>query len=136
MLVLMISLGIGKLLDNVATTDRRKREAELLYVGNLYKEAIRQYWQSTPAGSSQYPERLDDLLHDPRYPVTRRYLRRLYPDPVTGRPFVTIPASGGGLQGVHSASARAPIKVAGFPVGEESFATARSYQQWEFVYSP
>jgi hypothetical protein len=136
MLVLFISLGIGKLLDNAATANQRSREADLLYIGNLYKDAIRQYWQSTPAGSRLYPERLDDLLRDPRYPVTRRYLRRLYPDPVTGQPFATIPAPDGGLKGVHSLSKRAPLKVARFAAGEEAFATARSYQQWEFAYEP
>jgi hypothetical protein len=136
MMVLFISLGIGKLLDNVVKASQRAREADLLYVGNLYKEAIRQYSLSTPVGTMPWPERLDDLLHDPRYPVTRRYLRRLYPDPITGLPFVPIPAPGGGIRGIHSVSTRTPVKVAGFPPGEEAFAAARSYQQWEFSYAP
>ncbi len=136
MLVLCISLGIGRLLNNVVKTNQRAREADLLYIGNLYKDAIRQYTQSTPDGTMPYPEQLEDLLHDPRYPVTRRYLRRLYPDPITGSSFATIPAPGGGVKGVHSVSTRAPVKVAGFPPGEEAFATARSYQQWEFSYTP
>lgn len=136
MMVLFISLGLGKLLNNVVKVNQRARETDLLYVGNRYKEAIRQYVLSTPAGTQPYPMRLQDLLRDPRYPVTRRYLRKLYPDPITGHPFVAISAPDGGIKGVHSESTRRPVKVAGFPPGEESFAVARSYQQWEFSYAP
>ena len=89
-----ITLGLGKLLDNAAISDQRAREGELLYVGNLYRDAIRQYSESTPAGARPYPDRLDDLLRDPRYPVVRRYLRRPYPDPFTGRAFEPVSAPG------------------------------------------
>lgn len=135
-MVLFITLGLGKLLENVAMTNKRTREGELLYTGNLYRDAIRQYSQSTPVGAKPYPEKLNDLLRDPRYPVIRRYLRRLYPDPITGEPFIPIPAPDGGVMGVHSASLRKPVKVAGFRTDQTSFSTARSYQQWEFSFAP
>ena len=51
LMVLCITLGLGKLLDNAAISDQRAREGELLYVGNLYRDAIRQYSESTPAGA-------------------------------------------------------------------------------------
>ncbi|MET3228359.1 UNVERIFIED_ORG: hypothetical protein ABIC54_000533 [Burkholderia sp. 1263] len=136
LMVLFITLGLGKLMENVAKSDQRAREAELLHTGNLYRDAIRQYWQSTPVGAKPYPEKLDDLLRDPRYPVIRRYLRRSYADPVTGKPFVPIQAPGGGVMGVRSASLRKPVKVAGFRADQTSFAAARTYQQWEFSYAP
>ncbi|WP_213766682.1 type II secretion system GspH family protein [Caballeronia sp. dw_19] len=136
LVVLFITLGLGKLLENVAMTDKRNRETELLYTGNLYRDAIRQYSQSTPVGGKPYPEKVSDLLRDPRYPVIRRYLRRLYPDPVTGAAFILIPAPGGGVMGVHSASRRKPAKAAGFPKDQTAFSAARSYQQWEFIYAP
>jgi hypothetical protein len=136
LMVLFITLGLGKLLENVALSNQRAREAELLYTGNLYREAIRQYWQSTPAGAKRYPETLENLLRDPRYPVIRRYLRRLYPDPVTGKAFVPIPAPDGGVMGVHSVSPRKPVKASGFRPDQTAFATARSYQEWEFSYAP
>jgi hypothetical protein len=135
-MVLFITLGLGKLLENVAVSNQRARQTDLLYTGNLYRNAIRQYWQSTPIGAKPYPEKLDDLLRDPRYPVIRRYLRRLYPDPVTGRPFEAIPAPDGGVMGVRSASLSKPAKIAGFRTEQAAFATARSYQQWEFNYAP
>ncbi|CAG4902048.1 type II secretion system protein [Paraburkholderia gardini] len=136
LMVLFITLGLGKLLEDMRTSNQRAREAELLYTGNLYRDAIRQYWQSTPVGARRYPEQLSDLLHDPRYPVMRRYLRRLYPDPVTGQPFVPIPAPEGGVMGVRSASPRQPVKVAGFRADQHAFAQVHSYQQWEFSYAP
>ncbi|WP_165102076.1 type II secretion system protein [Caballeronia sp. SBC2] len=135
-MVLFITLGLGKLLENVAMTDKRNRETELLYTGNLYREAIRQYSQSTPVGAKPYPEKLNDLLRDPRYPVIRRYLRRLYPDPITGEAFIPIPAPDGGVMGVHSVSLRKPVRVAGFRTDQTSFAAVKSYQQWEFSYAP
>lgn len=136
LMVLFITLGLGKLLENVARSNQRAREAELLHTGNLYRDAIRQYRQSTPIGARPYPEKLDDLLRDPRYPVIRRYLRRLYPDPITGKSFIPIPAPDGGVMGVRSASSRKPVKLAGFKAGQAAFAAAQSYQQWEFSFAP
>jgi hypothetical protein len=135
MIVLLMSLGIGKLLENAAHSAQRSKEAELLHVGHLYRDAIRQYCESTPIGSKFYPERLEDLLRDPRYPVTRRYLRRLYLDPVTGLQFVPIPAPEGGLKGVHSSSTRMPLRTTGFSPDNEQFRTAGTYQAWEFSYA-
>jgi hypothetical protein len=136
LMVLVITLGLGKLLEDAARSNQRAREAELLYTGNLYRNAIRQYWQSTPVGARPYPEKLDDLLRDPRYLVTRRYLRRLYPDPITGQTFAPIPAPNGGVMGVRSKSLRKPVKVAGFKANQTAFSAAQRYQQWEFSYAP
>ncbi|RQX88329.1 type II secretion system protein [Burkholderia stagnalis] len=136
LIILLITLGLGKLLDNAAKSNQRARELELLYVGNLYRHAIRQYSESTPAGARPYPDKLEDLLRDPRYPVVRRYLRRLYPDPVTGQPLAPILAPEGGVMGVHSASSKKPLKVAGFAEDQAVFAAAPTYRQWEFSYVP
>ncbi|EDT04765.1 hypothetical protein [Burkholderia ambifaria] len=136
LMVLFITLGLGKLLDNVANSNRRAREAELLYVGNLYRDAIRQYSESTPAGTRPYPDKLDDLLRDPRYPVIRRYLRQRYRDPITRHAFDPIQAPAGGVMGVRSSSTQKPIKISGFNNDQTGFSTARSYQQWEFIYVP
>ncbi|WP_321781977.1 type II secretion system protein [Paraburkholderia sp. J94] len=136
MLVLVISLGVGKLVQRMSIVNQRMREAELLYVGGLYGEAIRQYHESTPVGSNPYPERLQDLLRDPRYPVTRRYLRQLYRDPVTGEPFETITAAEGGIRAVRSTSPRTPVKIAGFNADEQQFMNAKTYREWEFGIAP
>jgi hypothetical protein len=136
MLVLFISLGVGKLVQRVAIANQRMREAELLYVGVLYREAIQHYYESTPVGANPYPEKLQDLLRDPRYPVTRRYLRQLYRDPVTGEPFEAIAAVLGGVRAVRSTSSRMPVKIAGFAADEWRFANAKTYREWEFGIDP
>jgi hypothetical protein len=136
LILTFITLGLGKLMDDVRMSNQRARERELLYVGNLYRQAVRQYWQSAPIGAKRYPDKLDDLLRDPRYPVTRRYLRRLYLDPVTGKPFVPVVSPGGGVMGVHSASPHKPVKISGFSGEEAVFTKSASYQNWEFIYAP
>ncbi|SAL35250.1 hypothetical protein AWB69_03295 [Caballeronia udeis] len=49
---------------------------------------------------------------------------------------MSIAAPGDGVMGVHSASLRTPVKTAGFPENQTTFAAARSYQQWKFTYAP
>lgn len=38
--------------------------------------------------------------------------------------------------GVRSTSTKKPLKAAGFPEDQAVFATAPTYQQWEFSYVP
>jgi type II secretory pathway pseudopilin PulG len=112
---------------------RRAAEDELLYVGDQYRRAIEAYVASTPAGRPPYPMQLADLLKDPRYPGVRRYLRAAYPDPITGRnDWVVILAPTGGIMGIHSASARRPIKLQGFDPPHQGFAQQTSYANWTF----
>lgn len=132
-LVFLLGLGMGKSLEVYSTLVQREKEAELLYVGGLYREAVRQYYLSSPGGVKRYPASLEDLLQDRRYPVMRRYLRRLYPDPVTGAAFMPVLAAEGGIRGVRSESLRRPLKRAGFDPAEEGFERAGSYHEWVFA---
>lgn len=132
-LVFLLGLGLGKSLEVYSTVVQREKEVELLHVGGLYREAIRQYYLSSPGGVKRYPASLEDLLQDRRYPVVRRYLRRLYPDPVTGDAFVPVLAPEGGIRGVRSSSLGAPLKRAGFDAEEAGFDTASSYHEWVFA---
>lgn len=136
LLIFLVTLGFGKLLEDMRMANVRGREDDLLYTGNLYRSAIRQYALSTPVGGKRYPEKLDDLLRDPRYPVVRRYLRRLYPDPMTGASFGVVPSPEGGIMGVRSESGKGPVKRAGFQQEQTGFAEARSYRDWEFTFAP
>lgn len=134
-LVFVMGLGMGKALDVYALTQQREKEAELLYVGDVYRQAIQAYYLGSPGGQRRYPQKLEDLLLDRRFITVKRHMRRLYPDPVTGRPFVALQAPDGGIWGVASPSERQPVKVAGFPEQYEAFATAASYRDWQFVYA-
>lgn len=115
------------------TSVKREREAELLFAGNAYRAAIERYFLSGP--QRQYPRGLEELLEDPRRPGTERYLRRLYPDPVTGQPFELVKAPDGGIVGVHSASEAAPLKIAGFRKRDAAFEGAAKYADWKFVHT-
>ena len=112
----------------------REKEAELLYVGTQYRKAIERYYLSGPG---IYPRNLSDLLKDPRKPDTVRYLRRLYPDPITGKDeWGVLKAPDGGIMGVYSQSNAAPIKQEGFRPRDQTFKGAPTYLEWRFLYEP
>lgn len=116
------------------TNARREKEAQLLFVGKEYREAIARYFKNS-SGVGEYPKSLDDLLLDRRQPQVRRYLRRLYPDPFAtdGRPWGLVKL-GDRITGVYSMASGKPLRQAGFGKGEEAFSDAGSYADWRFVY--
>lgn len=116
---------------------RREKEQDLLFVGDQYRSAIEAYYNLTPGAVKQYPTSLNDLLKDPRYPGTRRYLRRLYVDPVTGRAeWGLIPAPGNGIMGIYSLGEGEPFKQANFRLKDAEFEHKQSYAEWKFTYRP
>lgn len=116
---------------------QREKERELLFAGEQFRQAIALYYWRTPGGAHQYPKSLEALLEDKRWPVTQRYLRKVYRDPVTGTTdWGIVEAPGGGIIGVYSRSEGMPIKTAGFPARWASFSDARNYTDWKFVFSP
>jgi type II secretory pathway pseudopilin PulG len=130
-MVAILSGGLALAGEVWDTSARREKEAELLFVGNQYRSAIQRYFLSGP--QRQYPRALEDLLKDARRPGTERYLRRLYPDPITGKEWVLVKAPDGGILGVHSASQESPLKVAGFRPRDATFESAKAYSDWKFV---
>lgn len=133
-LVFLLGLGLGKTLDVYSAVVQRNNENELLYVGGLYMEAIRQYYTSSPGSVKKYPEKLEDLLKDRRHLTTRRYIRKLYDDPITGTPFLPLISPEGGIWGVVSASNKRPLKRSGFSEPFNSFVMAESYTDWRFIF--
>lgn len=135
-LVFLLALGLGKSLEVYSTMQQREKEADLLHIGGLYRNAIKAYYLSSPGSVRKYPERLEDLLRDPRYPVPRRYLRQLYPDPMTGKAFVVVPAPEGGVGGVRSASGKHPWRSTAVGGGNVVLVLNGdgSYRDWLFVY--
>ncbi len=119
-----------------STTAKRDKEAELLFVGDQLRRAIGSYYEGTP-GAKRYPLKLEDLLEDKRLAVTRRHLRQLYADPMTGRAdWELVRLADGAIVGVHSRSDASPLKVANFAPSDQSFADASSYRDWVFAYAP
>jgi len=119
------------------TAAQREREQELLFVGNQFRNAFSTYYGFTPAGKPRYPRALEDLVEDNRFPVPRRHLRRVYADPMTGKPdWVLLDAPGGGIAGVQSRSEAKPLKTGNFAPPDLKFEGAERYSDWKFVFEP
>jgi len=115
-----------------STQIRRDKEVELLWIGDQYRTAIGRY----RASGGQYPQALTDLLEDKRFPVARRYLRKLFTDPMTGAvDWQLIQAPAGGILGIASSSQGKPIKVSGFALADAAFEKMQCYCDWKFVYA-
>ncbi len=79
--VTLIGIATTALTPMWTTMVRRDKEAELLFRLGEYRRAIARYRQD----HGRYPARLEDLLQDKTQRQVRRYLRRIYPDPMTGK---------------------------------------------------
>jgi type II secretory pathway pseudopilin PulG len=133
-IVAIMGGGLALVGEMWETSVKREKEAELLFVGNQYRKAIERYYLSGP--QRQYPRALEDLLKDARLPATARYLRRIYPDPVTGKAeWGIVKAPDGGILGVHSVSEDAPLKRARFKTRDAAFEGAQKYSDWKFVHT-
>jgi type II secretory pathway pseudopilin PulG len=136
-LVVVIGIALGAASQYWSTLMTREKEKELLFRGDQIRKAIDSYYRSAPQGMQpSYPSRLEDLLSDPRSLTSRRYLRRLYVDPMTDGTWGIISDGKGGVKGVFSLSEKAPRKSGGFPTGYESFESAKTYTDWKFVSNP
>ncbi len=118
------------------TVQQRDRERELLFIGDQFRQAIGDYYNSGP-GIKQYPARLQDLVRDPRQPGVVRHLRKIYYDPITGTTnWGLIKTTGDRIIGVYSLSDATPIKQANFEWQDREFEGKSKYSEWAFVYKP
>jgi type II secretory pathway pseudopilin PulG len=133
-IVALMGAGYAKIGEMWQTSSTREKEAQLMFVGKQYRRAIERYYLSGP---KRYPTTLEDLLKDARMPTTQRYLRQLYPDPITGSAqWAIVKAPDGGIMGVYSRSEAEPIKKANFKLSERDFEVAKTYADWKFIYAP
>ena len=96
----------------ISTVVQREKEAELEFRLRQYREAIKRY----RADHDRYPQRLEDLLLDTTVLQRRRYLRRLYQDPMTGRVdwrlVIGAPTdASSGIEDLHSRSTATALRV-------------------------
>lgn len=141
--VAIAGIGLAAAGQSWSTAAQREREAELLFAGDQFRRAIRLYFlnspnQSTPGAA--YPKALQDLLEDKRRGDTKRHLRKLYADPMTGKAewgLVTVKAPDGErIMGVYSLSQATPFKTSGFRDENRTFEGARQFADWKFSYEP
>lgn len=133
--IALIGVVAGTAADVYQQSRQRQREADLLWIGQQFRAAILSYRDAHPSHS--YPPTFDDLLRDPRFVGTLRHLRRIYPDPFTGKPdWELIRAPEGGIAGIRSRAAGTPIKQDNFRPRDAQFAGKTRYADWEFSAIP
>lgn len=114
---------------------RAAAEQDLLEIGAEFSEALRSYAAATPRGYPTAPPTLQDLLKDPRFPGTRRHLRKIFVDPVTGKDEWGIVYQGDkvGVLAVYSLSQAQPLKVANFDARFLNFENKEHLSEWKFT---
>ncbi|RDS93253.1 type II secretion system protein [Pseudomonas fluorescens] len=126
--VAVMLMEVGTLWSSVL---QRERELELLARGNEIRRAIGLYY----AVGNTFPKSLEDLVLDRRQPTIKRYLRRIYSDPLTGTTdWGVVPGPSETIMGVFSQAKGTPFKQGNFAVINQSFTGQGSYQGWVFLY--
>ena len=139
LLILIVVAGYALAASGTKFSEARKREREqeLLKVGDTIRKAIGNYYNQTPGVVKQYPPNLEALIRDDRFPEPKRYLRKLYLDPVTQREgWGILEAPSGGVMGVYSLSAAKPYKSKNFRLIYQHFENKKYYGEWYFAYVP
>jgi type II secretory pathway pseudopilin PulG len=130
LLVAMMGLALTQAVPMWQTLQQRDKEEELLFVGDQFRRAIARYF----AAGGAYPRQLEDLVKDPRFPGVRRFLRKVYRDPITGgAEWGLVKLPGDVITGVYSLSEAEPIKKAEFSLADQSFEGKTKYSEWQFV---
>jgi type II secretory pathway pseudopilin PulG len=131
--VVLIGLAASVAAQQWKTVVKREKEAELLFRGGEIRKAIFAYCATSRPGMLHCPSSLDDLLKDPGSPTARRYIRKLYKDPITNDDWELIKTKDGNyILGVHSKSEEAPLKSGDFPPEFKDFEGKEKYSEWIF----
>jgi type II secretory pathway pseudopilin PulG len=133
-LVTIIGLVGAATLKVDALLRRAAAEQELLETGAAFSAALKSYADATPRGQPTYPPSLQELLKDPRFPGIRRHLRKIFPDPVTGRAEwgIVYAAGQSGVLAVYSLSQAQPLKLANFDARFQNFENREHISDWKF----
>jgi len=131
------ALGVGAAQIGVVWQQavKREREGELIYRATDIARAIGRYHAATPVGAPAWPQRLEDLIEDKRFPFMLRHLRRIWRDPFTGTSNWDLVTAGGGIIGVRSRSEGTPVRSHGLPP-EIDPVTANAARHADWLFRP
>ncbi len=134
------ALAANTVMVNVSQQNTREREAQLMQVGFLYRQAIKDYHEMSPGAEKQWPKTLLDLTHDVRFVDLRRHLREVYSDPITRSEdwgLITIETNGrAGISGVYSKSTDQPLNTASLSLSGFEMPSITQYAERRFEYIP
>lgn len=111
--ILVIGVSTAAVAELWSTQIQREKEEELLFRLGEFRRAIARY----RADHNRLPKELKDLLEDRTQLQRRRYLRRIYPDPMTGKTdwkldlLADRTGTVAGIRDLHSQSQGKPLKV-------------------------
>jgi type II secretory pathway pseudopilin PulG len=111
--ILVIGVATAAVSELWSTEIKREKEEELIFRLGEFRQAIALY----RTAHNGLPKELKDLLEDRTQLQTRRYLRRIYPDPFTGKADwkldIMRDPSGviSGIQDLHSQAKGKPLKA-------------------------
>src|SRR5437868_5415524 len=109
-------------MPSIVTQIRRDREEEMIHRGVQYARAIKRFYKTT----GRYPANLQQLES---FQSNKRFLRRRYLDPITGKPFRLLhygevkmfPMGVAGLAAPGIATMPGAINGPGTPLGQSVF---------------
>ena len=111
--ILVIGVATAGVAELWSTQVKREKEEELLFRLGEFRRAIARY----QADHNRLPKELTDLLEERTQLQTRRYLRRIYADPMTGKAdwqadlLADRTGTVAGIRDVHSRAEGKPLKV-------------------------
>ena len=79
LLVVIVTMGLAASMAGQSwrSTMQRAREAELLWRGQQYQQAIASYYTVKHGPQQMLPAKLEHLLRDPRFPGVVKHIRKL-----------------------------------------------------------
>jgi len=140
MIYLALLLGVALIgglsavgLKVAQTIQLRSAEAELVAIGVEFRNALQSYADATPNGLPNTPENLSELLRDARSPGIQRHLRRIYHDPLTGKPeWGIVRGLDQRIAGIHSLSKSETLKRENFPAELAYLSGTKEHKDWIF----
>jgi type II secretory pathway pseudopilin PulG len=136
MLFALAAFGVGAAAigESWGASARREKENELIEIARVYADALNRYYAASPGTPKTFPLQLGELLEDRRFVGTVRHLRKVYRDPMTGRPdWGLIRDARGGIVGVYSLSERETLRRKVFAVDGAHPVSGMRYSEWKFV---
>jgi len=135
--ILMLALTSAS--ESISHNAKREREQQLFFVGEQFRNAIKNYYENSPSGVKQFPNKLNDLLKDNRFAKPARYLRRIYRDPMSNDfDWGVVLNENKQIVGIYSLSSKELLKT-NLPsdlVTVDSDKGKLKYSDLKFIYTP